>query len=268
MGDRVSRPERRAVRARRAPVAGDPRRAVGGALDRGAPRLRRTRDGRRRARSFCLGGRRRLHAADDACRREPAVEGRRRPLLVGHARGRVPRRGAGAPADDGRGRSLPQPRPDRLPHLRRDPRHARRPGPDAAGPDPLARSRGRPTRGEGGDEGADPGRGGRTRAAGRAGRRGLGEPGHGRAAARPLRLPPGPVPVAVRPGERRRDRRTNRSATSGCAASSSRPSGRSCAGSGWKAASTTTSCAGCSATSISRTSASTSRPRASSPAAA
>ena len=108
VGDRVSRPERGAVRARRAPAAGDPRRAVGCALDRGAPWLRRARDGRRRARSVCLGGRRRLHAADDARRRQPAVEGRRRPLLVRHARRGVTRRRPGAPADDRRGRSLPR----------------------------------------------------------------------------------------------------------------------------------------------------------------
>ena len=212
--------------------------------------------------------RRRLHAADDACRRRPAVEGRRRPLLVRHARRRVTRRRPGAPADNRRGRSVPQPRPDRLPHLRRDPRHARRSGPDAARPDSLARPRGRPPRRKGGGEGADPGCGGRTRAAGRAGGRGLGEPGHGRADARPVRLPPRPVPISVRPGERRRDREPIARATSGCAASSSRPSARSSASSGWKAASTTTSCAGCSATSISRTSGSTSRPPASSPAAA
>ena len=89
------------------------------------------------------------------------------------ARGRLAR---GRARDPARGA---EPRPAHLPHLRRHPRHARRPGAHARAADPAARRRGRRHRRPRGREGARArGRRG-ARAAGRARGRGLGAGRHG-----------------------------------------------------------------------------------------
>ena len=49
-------------------------------------------------------------------------------LVDGHARRRLARRRPRAAVHDGRRRAVPVPRPDRVPHVLRDPRDARAPG--------------------------------------------------------------------------------------------------------------------------------------------
>ena len=89
---------------------------------------------------------------------------------------------------------LSRARPDHLLRVRGRARHARRPGPDAAGADPRAASRGgrRRRRGRRGAR-ASPRRRGGARAAGRARERGVGAGRHRRAAARPVPVPHRPL---------------------------------------------------------------------------
>ena len=96
------------------------------------------------------------------------------PRLGGDARGSLPRRCARAAADHGCGGRLPEPRPDHLPHVRRDPRFARRAGPVLPRAAQAGRARGRRPHGEGGEQGAHLRHRGRSRAAGGARGRGLG----------------------------------------------------------------------------------------------
>ena len=107
-------------------------------------------------------------------RRRRPVEGRHRHRLVGHARRRLPGRGARLAADDRRRHPVPQPRADHLPHLLGHPRHAAAPGPDPADAHPHASAARRRAGGQGGGEGAHLcGRGGARPARGARGR-GLG----------------------------------------------------------------------------------------------
>ena len=82
------------------------------------------------------------------------------------------------------GDALPRPRPDPLPHLLGDPRHARRAGPDPPARDPGARARGRRPGRARGREGAHLRGGGGDRPARRARAGGVGARGHGGAPAR------------------------------------------------------------------------------------
>ena len=174
------------------------------------------------------------------------------PRLGGDARGSLARRCARAAADDGRGRRLPEPRPRHLPHVRGDPRLARRAGPLLPRAAQAGRDRGRRPHGEGGEQGAHLRHRGRSRAAGGARGRGLGARRHARAASARCSTSATSASAAASTRSRTARSRTVRSTTSGSFASCSPPSGTrssTCAASG---ESTMSSCAASSATSTSR----------------
>ena len=173
----------------------------------------------------------------------------------GHARGRLARRRARAPAPDRCGRRLSRPRPDPLPDLLGDPRHARRAGPHAPARDPGARARGRRPGRARERQGAHLRGGGGDRPARRARAGGVGAGGHRGAPARRVPVPRRPLPRALR---RRRGR--DRDALAGLPAAAPRAArGRAPAvlESGGRAGSRTTSGCASRATSISRISGST-----------
>ena len=142
-------------------------------------------------------------------------------------------------------------RPDHLPRVRGHPRHARLPGPDAAEADSLAPTRGGPPRGEGRHQGPDPRRGGRLQRLEAL----LDEDWVRAETADRLRgLYTSAVPGSRHDSTARTTARSsaNRPITSDCGASSSRRSGRQSSACAATGASAMKSCAGSSATSISK----------------
>ena len=179
LGDPDVPPERGAVPARgpAAPRGDGP--AVG-TLGRRAGRLgaARERGGDRRAAPVDVP--RPVRGGDDRPPRErggPATRSTRGAAghrLGGHARVGVAGRRTRHPDHDRRGRAVPGPRADHVPHLRRDPRDADRPGTHARPPDHGPRAPGRRCRGvRGAGRQAARGRGG-ARPDRRAGRPGAG----------------------------------------------------------------------------------------------
>ena len=226
VGDRHVHAERDPLHADRAAAARDPRRARCLLRDRpalvgGGHLAHRA----RRPRSLGLpGGQAPAAAGAPAPRTRPdaASSGAGADHLVRDARRRLPRRGAGDPAQHRRRRAVPRPRPHPLPHLRRHLRHPRRPGPDAAGRDPPARPRGRRRgRRARAGAGADPG-GERCPAAARRARRGgLGASRHRRAGPRWVRLQAQPLLGAGSTAATTARSRRARATSSGCGASCS-----------------------------------------------